>query len=35
MDFEYSYVVVIVMLSLIGLFYISPYELTVSEDDDE
>jgi len=34
MNFEYSYLVVIVLLSLLGIFYISPYELKVNEEDD-
>ena len=34
MNFEYSYLVVIVLLSLLCIFYISPYELSVNEEDD-
>jgi hypothetical protein len=35
MNFEYAYVVVIALLLLVGIFYISPYELTVNEDEDD
>lgn len=35
MNFEYSYLVVIALLLLVGVFYISPYELNVNEDDDD
>ena len=34
MNFEYSYLVVIALLLLVCLFYISPYELNVNEEDD-
>jgi len=34
MDFQYSYLVVIVLISLLAVFYFSPYELKVNEDDD-
>jgi hypothetical protein len=34
MDFGYSYMVVIALLALVGVFYFSPYELKVSEEDD-
>jgi hypothetical protein len=34
MNFEYSYLVVVVLLSLVAIFYISPYELSVNEEDD-
>ncbi|WP_461450760.1 hypothetical protein [Mucilaginibacter sp.] len=35
MDFEYSYMLVVVMLVVIAVFYFSPYELRVSEEDNE
>ncbi|SEO39798.1 hypothetical protein SAMN05428947_102227 [Mucilaginibacter sp. OK283] len=35
MNFEYTYLVVIALLLLVGIFYISPYELTVNEDEDD
>jgi hypothetical protein len=35
MNFEYAYLVVIALLLLVGIFYISPYELTVNEDEDD
>jgi hypothetical protein len=35
MHFEYAYMVVIILLLLVGVFYLSPYELKVSEDDDD
>lgn len=35
MNFEYTYLVVIAWLLLVGIFYISPYELTVNEDEDD
>jgi hypothetical protein len=34
MNFEYSYMVVVVLLSLLAIFYMSPYELSVNEEDD-
>jgi hypothetical protein len=34
MDFEYSYMVVIAMLAMLAVFYFSPYELKVSEEED-
>ena len=34
MDFGYSYMVVIVMLAMLAVFYFSPYELKVNEEDD-
>jgi hypothetical protein len=33
--FEYAYMVVVVLLLLVGAFYISPYELKVNEDEDD
>jgi len=33
--FEYAYVVVVTLIVLVGAFYISPYELSVNEDDDD
>jgi hypothetical protein len=35
MNFEYAYLVVIALLLLVGVFYASPYELNVNEDDDD
>ena len=35
MHFEYAYLVVVGLLLLTGLFYLSPYELRVNEDDDD
>jgi hypothetical protein len=34
MDFQYSYLVVIGILCLLAVFYFSPYELKVNEEDD-
>ena len=35
MNFEYSYLVVIGLILLVGMFYFSPYELKVKQDDDD
>jgi hypothetical protein len=35
MNFEYTYLVVVGLLLLVGMFYVSPYELKVNEDDEE
>ncbi len=35
MHFGYAYLVVVGLLLLTGLFYLSPYELRVNEDDDD
>jgi hypothetical protein len=35
MNFEYAYLVVLGLLLLVGIFYASPYELRVKEDDDD
>lgn len=35
MNFEYTYLVVAGLLLLVGMFYVSPYELKVNEDDDD
>jgi hypothetical protein len=35
MNFEYTYLVVIALLLLVGIFYFSPYELNVNEEDDD
>ncbi|MDB5115231.1 MAG: hypothetical protein JWQ79_723 [Mucilaginibacter sp.] len=35
MHFEYAYMVVIGLLLLVGVFYLSPYELTVNKDEDD
>ena len=34
MDFEYSYMVVVALLAMLTVFYFSPYELKVSEEED-
>jgi hypothetical protein len=35
MNFEYTYLVVVGLLLLVAMFYASPYELRVNEDDDD
>ncbi len=35
MQFEYAYLVVVVLLLLTGVYYLSPYELSVNEDDED
>lgn len=35
MNFEYAYLVVGGLLILLAMFYASPYELRVNEDDDD
>jgi hypothetical protein len=35
MSFEYAYLVVVGLLLLVAMFYVSPYELRVNEDDDD
>lgn len=35
MQFEYAYVVVVMLLVMVGVFYFSPYELTVNEEESE
>jgi len=35
MNFEYTYLVVVGLLLLVGMFYVSPYELKVNEDEEE
>lgn len=35
MNFEFAYMVVVGLLLLLGMFYISPYELKVNEDEDD
>jgi hypothetical protein len=35
MNFEFAYLVVAGLLLLLGMFYISPYELKVNEDEDD
>jgi hypothetical protein len=35
MQFEYPYMVIVGLLLLVGVFYLSPYELKVNEDDDD
>jgi hypothetical protein len=34
MNFEYSYLVVIGLLFVVCIYYFSPYELTVNEEED-
>jgi hypothetical protein len=35
MQFEYTYMVVIGLLLMVGVFYLSPYELKVNDDEDD
>ena len=35
MNFEYSYLVVVGLILLLCMFYFSPYELKVKQDDDD
>jgi hypothetical protein len=35
MNFEFAYLVVVGLLLLLGIFYVSPYELKVNEDEDD
>jgi hypothetical protein len=35
MHFEYTYLVVIGLLFLVGIFYVSPFELKVNEEDED
>jgi hypothetical protein len=35
MNFEFAYLVVVGLLLLLGMFYLSPYELKVDEDEDD
>ena len=35
MNFEYAYLIVVGLLLLAAMFYVSPYELRVNEDDDD
>lgn len=35
MHFEYAYMVVVLLLLLVGVFYLSPYELTVNEEESD
>jgi hypothetical protein len=35
MHFEYAYMVVIGLLLMVGVFYLSPYELTVNEEESD
>lgn len=34
-EFAYAYMVVAGLLFLVGIFYLSPYELKVNDDDEE
>jgi hypothetical protein len=35
MQFEYAYLVVVGLLLLTGAYYLSPYELSVNEEDED
>lgn len=35
MNFEFAYLIVTSLLVMVGLFYVSPYELKVDEDEDD
>ena len=35
MHFEFAYLIVIGLLCLVGVFYLSPFELKVNDDDDD
>ncbi|MDB5008241.1 MAG: hypothetical protein JWQ84_431 [Mucilaginibacter sp.] len=35
MHFEFAYMIVVGLLSLVGVFYLSPFELKVNDDDEE
>ena len=35
MNFEFAYLFVVGLLVLLGVFYLSPYELKVNEEDDD
>jgi hypothetical protein len=35
MHFEFGYMVVVGLLFLVGIFYLSPFELKVNDDDEE
>lgn len=35
MNFEYAYLVIFALLLAVGIFYVSPYELNVNEEDDD
>jgi hypothetical protein len=35
MNIEFPYLIIAFLLLLLGAFYLSPYELSVNEDDDE
>jgi hypothetical protein len=35
MHFEFAYLIVVGLLFLVGIFYLSPYELKVNEEDDD
>lgn len=34
MNFEFAYLIVIALLGLTGIYYLSPYELNVTEEED-
>jgi CHASE3 domain sensor protein len=35
MQFEYAYMVIVILLLMVVAFYFSPYELTVNEEESE
>jgi hypothetical protein len=35
MHYEFAYMIVVGLLSLVGIFYLSPFELKVNDDDEE
>ncbi len=35
MNFEYAYLLIIGLLLMVAMFYVSPYELSVKDDDDD
>jgi hypothetical protein len=35
MHFEFAYMIVVGLLLLVGVFYLSPFELKVNDDDEE
>jgi hypothetical protein len=35
MHFEFAYLVVVGLLFLVGIFYVSPFDLKVNHDDDD
>lgn len=35
MHFEFAYMIVVGLLLIVGVFYLSPFELKVNDDDEE